>query len=92
MYCVLFGESVYLVFEWMEPFALQFGYLGVFAISFIGLVWDRLASTALGMNHILVKRNKNSSIQPFHLPIPISPNAIKEKLTIIVTKGRTISI
>lgn len=36
--CLLFGESGCLVFEWMEPFAIQFGYLGVFIISFIGAV------------------------------------------------------
>lgn len=40
MNCIwlLLGESYCLVFEWMEPFALQFGYLGVFIISFIGSV------------------------------------------------------
>ena len=32
------GERGCLVIEWMEQFALQFGYLGVFIISFIGSV------------------------------------------------------
>jgi membrane protein YqaA with SNARE-associated domain len=32
------GESGCLVLEWMEQFALQFGYLGVFIISFIGSI------------------------------------------------------